>query len=574
MNEYLPTSAELMPFLPEILLVLATAAVLLAPMILRKQNILAVPIAATAGLGAAWLSLFYVRAWAVHGPASYFGGMLLQDPFSWAIKLMLIGFALVLMALWLTDSHDKFIARGMIPDTAEFFAMLLVATLGYCLMTATTHLLMLVVATEMASLPAYVLVGFRKGHRPGAEAGMKFVLLGGVAAALMVYGISLLYGLFGTLDLQEIAVALATKGWAARTGGMGGAVFVMGMLGLLAGIGFKIAMAPVHLWCPDVFEGASIDVTTFLSVASVTAGLAALLRVLLVLTGGAAAGPATSWIAAGMLVIGVATAFCGSLGAYTQTNIKRLLAWSSVMHAGFMLIGMCALILPGQQVLAPANHAPASALRPTMLGSPAAEALLFYLLMYLFMTGGAFIAAAAIAQRLTGPTDAGMSLGVDKIITALPSSPPEPTETGEDIQQYAGLWRRAPILAAIMLVFLLSLAGVPLTIGFGTKMKLFTMLLDVGAPMGWIAIAAVIINTVIAAFSYFRVIRQMYLTDSDSPRLIEIAPVSVVALVFVVPNLVLFVGYSLVDDQAQRHAEILAPAVRPMVERPAAVDVR
>jgi NADH:ubiquinone oxidoreductase subunit 2 (subunit N) len=234
------------------------------------------------------------------------------------------------------------------------------------------------------------------------------------------------------------------------------------------------------------------------------------------------------------------------------------------MHAGFMLIGMCALILPGRQMLAAPDHPAAHVFRPTMLGSPAAETLLFYLLMYLFMNGGAFIAAAAIAQRLSGPTDAGMSLGVDKIITALPSSPPAPvTETGEDIRQYAGLWRRAPILAAIMLVFLLSLAGVPLTIGFGSKMKLFSMLLDVGDPMGWIAIAAVIINTLIAAFSYFRVIRQMYLTDSDLPRLIEIAPVSVVALVFVVPNLVLFVGYSLVDDQTQRHAEILAPTSRP-----------
>jgi NADH-quinone oxidoreductase subunit N len=557
MNDYLPTSAELLVFVPEILLLLTMAAVLLAPMILRRQNLLVVPIVATAGLGASWLSLFYVRAWAVHGPASYFGNALLLDPFAWAIKLLLIGFALVLMALWLTDSHDKFIARGQIPDTPEFFAMLLAATLGFCLMAGTTHLLMLVVAIEMASLPAYVLAGFRKGHRPGAEAGMKFVLLGGLSTALMVYGISLLYGLFGTLDVQQIGAALATKAWSTRLDGMAGAVFITGMLGLLAGLGFKIAMAPVHFWCPDVFEGASIDVTTFLSVASVTAGLAALMRVLLLL--GAGGTPATSWIAVGMLALGIVTATCGSLGAYTQTNIKRLLGWSSIMHAGFMLIGMCALILPGRTSLATPDHA-IGTMRAEMLESPAAATLLFYLLMYLFMNGGAFIAAAAIAQRLTGPTDAGMSLGVDKIITALPSSPPAPvTETGEDIGQYAGLWRRAPILAATMLVFLLSLAGVPLTIGFGTKMKLFAMLLDVGNPLGWIGVTAVIINTVIAAFSYFRVIRQMYLTDSAAPRLIEIAPVSIVALAFVVPNIVLFVGFGVVDDQAQRHAEMRAP---------------
>jgi NADH:ubiquinone oxidoreductase subunit 2 (subunit N) len=155
---------------------------------------------------------------------------------------------------------------------------------------------------------------------------------------------------------------------------------------------------------------------------------------------------------------------------------------------------------------------------------------------------------------------------IPAFITALPSSPPKPAnETGEDIAQYAGLWRRAPILAAIMLVFLLSLAGVPLTIGFGTKIKLFSVLFDVGNPLGWIGIAAIATNTVIAAFAYFRVIRQMYLADTEAPRLIEIAPVSVVALVFVVPNLVLFVAYGLVNDQAQRHAEILAPA-RPVAE--------
>jgi NADH-quinone oxidoreductase subunit N len=502
--------------------------------------------------------------------------MLLLDPFSWAIKLLLITFALVLMALWLTDSHDKFISRDQIPDTPEFFSMLVVTTLGFCLMASTTHLLTLALALEMASLPAYVLVSFRKGHRAGAEAGMKFALFGGLSAALMLYGISLLYGVFGSLDLQEIAALLMQKDWQARLAGASGAVFALGILGVLAGVGFKIAMAPMHFWCPDVFEGASIDVTTFLSVASVTAGLAALMRILVMLTAGGMSdgnSPAT-WIACGILVIGTATAFCGSLGALRQTNIKRLLAWSSVMHAGFMLVGMCALALPGrhifssggshaQQALHPYPHLPLPADR---LVSQAAEMLLFYLVMYLFMTGGAFIAAAAIAQRLTGPADAGMSLGVDKIITALPSSPPEPAnETGEDIRQYAGLWRRAPILAAIMLVFLLALAGVPLTIGFGTKIKLFSVLFDVagtGDPLGWIGITVIVVNTIIGAFAYFRVIRQMYLSDSDAPRLIEIAPVSVVALVFVVPNVLLFVGYGIVADQTQRHAEMLGPAPR------------
>ena len=144
--------------------------------------------------------------------------------------------------------------------------------------------------------------------------------------------------------------------------------------------------------------------------------------------------------------------------------------------------------------------------------------MLFYLFMYVFMNAGAFIAAAAIAQRLTGPTDTGMSLFVDKMVPTT-AHPHVNTTNGEDIRQYAGLSRRAPLLAGTMLVFLLSLTGIPLTIGFATKMKLFTLLFSVSGPVGFIGIAAVGINTVIGAFYYFRVIRQMYLTDSDCAAL-------------------------------------------------------
>jgi NADH-quinone oxidoreductase subunit N len=557
MTEFLPTSSQFEPFLPELLLIGAIAAVLLVPMLLRKQNLLAVPIAATAGLGAAWLALFVVRGWSITMPAQHFGGMLLTDPFSWSIKLLLITAAIMVMALWFADSHDKFITRDQIQDTPEFFAMLLATTLGLCLMVSTTHLLMLFVAMELSSFPVYVLTAFNKGNRRAAKATLKFALFGAAASALTLYGISVFYGLFGTLDLQQVSTLLTGQEGRGMLNGPHGIAFALGIIALLAGVGFKIAMVPIHFWCPDVFEAASIDVGTFLSVASITAGLAALLRILVTLTGTTGATGSLSWLGIGLLIVGAVTCFVGSLGACTQNNIKRLLAWSTIAHAGFMLIGMCALTLPAHHANPGAIKSPAESLT-----SPAGEMLLFYLVMILFMNGGAFIAAAAIAQRITGPEDAGMSLGVDKVISASPPRRKLPDETGEDIRQYTGLWRRAPILAAIMLFFLLSLTGVPLTIGFATKLKLLSTLFNVGATLGSIAVAVIIINTLILAFSYFRIVRQMYFTESDAPRLIEIAPVTVVALVLVVPNILLFVGYGLVEPQTQRHAEMLAPPPR------------
>lgn len=540
----LPTTQDLFPLLPELLLVLAALAVLLIPIFSPKKNILASAIAAAVGLLGALAAVALTRNASAYHPGPLFGGLFVIDPFGWSVRLMLVLFTGFVMALWFTDSHDKFLSRGQAGDAPEFFLLLLMALLGMCLMASTTHLMMIFIAIETASLPSYVLAGFRKTHRVGAEAAMKYVLFGAASAAVMVYGISLLYGLFGSLDLRAIGAAIAADPSTLHS--TRGVLFALGVAGLLAGIGFKIAMVPMHFWCPDVFEGASIDVTTFLAVASKAAGLALLMRVAVALA-------PVAWIAPTLLFLGIITCFWGNLAAYPQANIKRLLAWSSVAHAGYMLIGMSALLT---------NPSPATA--PGLIPSTGAQVLLFYLFMYIFMNAGAFIAAAAIAQRLTGPTDAGMSIGVTAMV---PVPPPPPANidpgTGEEINHYAGLMRRAPILAATMLVFLLSLTGIPLTIGFATKIKLFAALFDTDTPLGWLGVAAVGINTVIAAFYYFRVIKAMYLTPSDGPRLIEIAPVTIVALVLAVPNILLFIAYGWVEYGAQSHAWLVgAPAAR------------
>jgi NADH-quinone oxidoreductase subunit N len=426
-----------------------------------------------------------------------------------------------------------------------------------CLMAATRNLLVLFVAMQLAWLPCCVLAAFRRDHAAGSLGAMKLILFAAAAAAVTLYGMSLLYGLFGTLDAGQIGELLGQGQWHDRLGGASGMVLALALMLTILGMGTMAAAAPACFWMPEVFEAANMDVAAFLSVAPVIAGLAALLRILSAMAGSAGSAAALGWLPFALAAIGALTCLCGAIGALSQTNIKRLLAWSGIAHGGFMLIGMAAVVSHGNA----AGVGQGRAALTGDLASPAAAMLLFYLLMYVFMNGGAMIAAAAIAQRLTGPFDAGMSLGVDKIISA--AAPRKAArETGEEIGQYAGLSRRAPILSAVMLVFLLSLAGVPLTAGFAAKIKLLGVLFDLPEPLSWVAVGVVGVGTVLLAFSYFRVVRQMYLVESEAPRLIEIAPVTVVALVLVIPSVALFVGYGVVDRLAAGQARMVLPAAQ------------
>src|SRR5215203_379850 len=257
------------------------------------------------------------------------------------------------------------------------------------LMASASNLLMLFMAVEMASLPSYVLAGFRKTHRVGAEASLKYVLFGAATSAVMVYGLSMLYGLYGTLQLYS-----TTSADGAHVAGLaemmtrspgGAALLVIAVFGIIVGVGFKVSAVPFHFWCPDVFEGASIDVSAFLSVASKGAALALLLRVLMTFAAGANFhdGPGLSLTALATVVgvIGAITATVGNTSAFVQTNIKRLLAYSSIAHAGYML---CALSLLVRGAKAQADFDPTG---------EAARAILIYLAIYMFMNLGAFTVA-------------------------------------------------------------------------------------------------------------------------------------------------------------------------------------
>jgi NADH-quinone oxidoreductase subunit N len=459
----------LRPFAPELWLIGAIVAVLIVPFFTRRSN-LACAATALAGLICALLATMIVGTGeGVVG--SHFRGLLVVDPVTVFFKGLLFLFVIGIIGMWLCTTASS-MHEG---DGPEFFTLLLGATLGMSLMASTSNLLMLFMAVEMASLPSYVLAGFRKTHRVGAEASLKYVLFGAVTSSVMVYGLSILYGLYGTLQVEELAHQMTT-GSATSV-----ALLTVAIFGLLIGIGFKISAVPFHFWCPDVFEGASIDVSAFLSVASKGAGLILLMRVLMII--GAALGwqnshgISLSAIAIVVGVIGSITCTVGNTAAYVQTNIKRLLAYSSIAHAGYMMCALSMLLL--------GKGAESSLKDPAALAS---QAILLYLAVYLFMNLGAFT-VAGLVYRQTG---------------------------SEDIRDYRGLGRRSRLLALCMFSCLVSLIGLPPFAGFVAKLNLLWVLFRSGG--WWIALIVVIgVNTILSAFYYFRVIRAMYLESSDAP---------------------------------------------------------
>jgi NADH-quinone oxidoreductase subunit N len=459
---FIPAWAELRPFVAELVLVGAICAVLLTPFVVRRSN-LAAGLVALAGLLIALLSLLLVQPLS---PGLEMRGMLISDPVAVLWKVLLLIFTTGVVLMWFSSTAGT-MHEG---DGPEFFTLLLGATIGMCLMASTTNLLMLFMAVEMASLPSYVLAGFRKTDRIGSEASLKYVLFGAATSSVMVFGLSYLYGLYGTLQIEELASKLSTGG---------GVPLIIAMVGLIAGIGFKVSAVPFHFWCPDVFEGAGVDVSAFLSVASKGAGLTLLLRVLMSLAAGLGYGSNDILVTLAIVigVIGAVTATVGNTAAYVQTNIKRLLAYSSIAHAGYMLCAL-SLLVQGRS----------STLHGSALTSAAAQAILLYLGVYLFMNLGAFTVAGLI-YRATG---------------------------SENIEDYAALGRRSPVLAVCMAAFMFSLIGLPPFAGFAAKLNVMWVL-GQGGGWWWALVAVIGVNTIFSLYYYVRVIRSMYLVDNDQP---------------------------------------------------------
>ena len=372
---------------------------------------------------------------------SAFSGQYLIDPFALFFKIVFLASAglIILMSIGYL--------RGEGADRGEFYALILFATLGMMLMASAVDLLILYIGMETMSICIYILAGFLKRERRSNEAALKYLLMGGFSSAIILYGMVMLYGLTGATGLKEIASALTADT-------LSNPALILAMVMLAAGFGFKIAAVPFHMYIPDVYEGAPTPITALLAAASEIAGLVILLRVFLV----AIPGLQDRW-ALLFYVVSLLTMTVGNVVAIAQSNIKRMLAYSSIAHIGYLLIGVVA----GRE-----------------LGISAA---LLYTVVYALMTLGAF---AMVILLCVGEVK------------------------GERIDDFTGLAQRSPMAAAAMLILLLSLAGVPPTAGFVGKLYLFGAAIE----RGYVLLALIaVVNSAISLFYYMKVAVAMYMRD-------------------------------------------------------------
>jgi NADH-quinone oxidoreductase subunit N len=434
-----------------------------------------------------------------YGAVEYFQGLMVLDRFTVCFRLGLMLFQVFVITLTVL---------GGIPDredAPDFYTLLLGATVGMSIMGGANHLLMVFLGVEMASVPSYAMVGFLKGRRQSSEAALKFVVYGAGAAGVMLYGISLIAGLLGTAELPELALrlqALYASG-PATLADPTVRILALGILMTLVGFAFKLSVVPFHFWTPDAFHGASAEVGGFLSVASKAAAFVLLIRVMLSLVSlplGNELNGVYLTLGIGIGVLAAITATFGNLAAYSQTNMKRLLAYSTIAHAGYMLMAVAALVV----LRAGAEENTAEyALR----SARAVEGLLYYLAAYLFMNLGAFAITALIRNEIFS----------------------------EEIDDYRGLGFQAPVLAVGMGLCLFSLVGLPPLGGFVGKLFVFASLYDAGKvhPMMWVILAIGGLNTVFSLFYYLRVLKTMYLMDRPAGARVVRVPTWSTAGVFV-----------------------------------------
>jgi len=343
----------------------------------------------------------------------------------------------------------------------EYHLLLLASLLGMMLLASARELVLLFVAFELMSIPLYVLAGFAKREELAVEAALKFFLVGSLSTAILAYGLSFLYGATGTTAVPEIVRALAT----------GNPLLVLGFLLVLAGLGFKIAAFPFHMWVPDTYEAAATPFVAWLSVAPKAAGFAAIFRLFVEGAGEGAA----AWTPLAATLAGI-TIVAGNLMALPQTNVKRLLAYSGIAHIGYMLLGVAAV-------------------------SPFGVAMvLFYLVAYVFANMGAFLVVEVVAQA----------------------------EGSTSLAAFRGLAQRSPLLALAMLLFLLSLGGIPFVVGFWAKLYVFWAAAEAGF-YGLVLLGAVL--TVVALFYYLVVARSMYIDAPVNPAPLPVPPALVLVLV-------------------------------------------
>lgn len=440
-----PSSLDLLLVLPELIWCGFGALLMLLQPLVRSRQVLATVavVGSLAGIG----GNFY----AVHNPGTAFSGLVAADPFSIFFS-HLVGLVAVLVILAAAPYLER---EGLEP--AEFYALVLFATAGMGVLASAQELLTGFIGLELSSISSYILAGYRRDALKSGESSMKYFLLGSFATAFFLYGIALVYGVTGTTNLLRMDAADP-----AGTSTM----LKLGLALILIGLGFKVAAAPFQIWTPDVYEGAPTPVTALFSAGPKAAAFALLLRIF------ADVHAATQFWFWAFWLLAVLTMFAGNLGALLQTNVKRLLAYSSIAHAGYILVAFAAVtrLSEDQEIGA----------------SPAYAAVLFYLLTYALVKVGAF----TIVSQFGG-------LG----------------EKHLQLDDFAGLAERQPVVAAVLSLFLLSLLGLPVTAGFLGKFYIFKAAVD--SHLIWLAVLMAV-NSVIGAYYYIRLIVVMYMREPSA----------------------------------------------------------
>ena len=438
-----PSTADLYRVLPEMIWCgFGVALMLLQPFIKSRPFLSFLALVGT--LGGAAMSLVASR---FYGPG--FNGLIEMDALSTFFHVLVgaVAFLVVLAA-------GPYLKRENL-ESAEFYALLLFATAGMGVLAGAQELLTAFVGLELSSISSYILAGYRRDSLKSSESAMKYFLLGSFATAFFLYGIALVYGATGQTRLDQMLSA-----------DPGSNMLKLGLSMILIGLGFKVAIAPFQVWTPDVYEGAPTPVTALFAAGPKAAAFALLLRIF------ATVPAATHFWFWAFWLLAILTMFAGNLGALVQTNVKRLLAYSSIAHAGYILVAFAAVT-----TMAEGSGAAAS---------PAYAAILFYLLGYAVVKVGAF----TIVSQLGGAGEKHLSL-----------------------DDYAGLSERHPVAAAVLSLFLLSLLGLPVTAGFFGKFYIFKA--AVNSNLIWLAVLMAI-NSVIGSYYYLRVIVVMYMREPQS----------------------------------------------------------
>lgn len=465
-------------FVPEFILIGLMLVLMIVDIMIQREK---TPWLGMIALGGSVIALIALLAQNALPPMGLFNNMMAVDPFSWFFKILFLGS--LVMVVFLSMSSLELAGRNV----GEYFILLTATTLGMFWMASATNLLTIFIAVETVSITSFALASYLKSVKRSSEAGLKYTIYGVFSSGLMLYGMSLLYGLTGTLNIYEIAKILSSSPPNPLT------LFISVLL-ILAGFGYKIASVPFHFWAPDVYEGAPTPITAFFSVGPKAAGFALLIRFFN--TALATTEDGMMWYTVAnvnwpqlLAVVSAATMTLGNLIAIKQNNIKRLLAYSSIAHAGYALMGTVLLTREG------------------------IYATLFYLVAYYLMNLGAFL-VVIICQDII---------------------------KSERLEDYRGLGFRAPAVAVAMTIFLFSLTGLPVTVGFVGKFYLLAALVKGGEQYIWLAVVAVL-NTVVSLFYYARIFKAMYLETTDDMVLTRL-PVSMAALVllavFAVPTVLL-----------------------------------